>query len=183
MLTKYQFKRCGKNVKYFSYTKIISPENISIGNNVLIDDFVFIGNHQRINISDYVHIAAFAFIGGGGELDIGDFCSIGIHTIILTGSDDFVGEGLINPTIPEEFRKVSRSFVTLEKHATLTTNITVLPGVTIGEGAVVGANSLVTKDIPPWTICVGSPAKPIKDRNKDNVLRLEAMLREKELTK
>jgi acetyltransferase-like isoleucine patch superfamily enzyme len=69
-----------------------------------------------------------------GGLDIGDFCSVGIHTIILTGSDDFTGAELINPTIPDELRNVSRSFVTMEKHATLTTNITVLPGVTIGEG-------------------------------------------------
>ena len=45
----------------------------------------------------------------------------------------------------------------------------ILPGVTIGDGAIVGAGSMVTKDIPAWTIAVGRPAKPIKEipeRNK-----------------
>jgi putative colanic acid biosynthesis acetyltransferase WcaF len=41
------------------------------------------------------------------------------------------------------------------------------PGVTIGEGAVVGARSVVTRDIPPWQICVGNPCKPIKARILD----------------
>ena len=38
----------------------------------------------------------------------------------------------------------------------------IMPGVTIGEGAIVGAGSLVTKDIPAWTIAMGRPAKVIK---------------------
>lgn len=160
----------------YPLAKII-PENIEWGDPVIVDDFVFIGAHERIRIGDYVHIAAFAFLGGGGKLDIGDFCSVGIHTVVLTGSDDMTGEGLVNPTIPDEFRRATRSFVTLENHATLTTNITVLPGVTIGEGAVIGANSLVTGDIEPWTICVGTPAKPIKKRDRESVLWLEKRLR------
>ncbi|MCR5303076.1 MAG: acyltransferase, partial [Lachnospiraceae bacterium] len=45
-------------------------------------------------------------------------------------------------------------------------NCTLLPGVTIGEGAVVGANALVTKDLEPWGIYVGSPAKKIGEREK-----------------
>ena len=42
-------------------------------------------------------------------------------------------------------------------------NVVICPGVTIGEGAVVGANSTVTKDVPPYTIVVGNPAKVIKE--------------------
>ena len=42
----------------------------------------------------------------------------------------------------------------------------IMPGVTIGEGAIIGAGSLVTKDIPAWTIAVGSPAKVIKSVEK-----------------
>ena len=44
-----------------------------------------------------------------------------------------------------------------------------LPGVTIGEGAVIGASSVVNKDIPPWSIAVGSPAKVIGTRDKVTV--------------
>ena len=42
-------------------------------------------------------------------------------------------------------------------------NASILPGVTIGDGAVIGAGSLVTKDIPAWTLAVGRPAKVIKE--------------------
>lgn len=40
------------------------------------------------------------------------------------------------------------------------------PGVTVGEGAVVGARSVVTKDVPPWTVCAGNPCKPIRERKR-----------------
>jgi dTDP-4-amino-4,6-dideoxy-D-glucose acyltransferase len=45
-----------------------------------------------------------------------------------------------------------------------------MPGVKLGEGAILGANSLATKDLEPWTIYVGSPAKPVKIRKKDIIL-------------
>lgn len=50
------------------------------------------------------------------------------------------------------------------QHAWIGGNVVVLPGVTIGEGAVIGAGSLVSKDIPPYTVAVGVPARVIKKR-------------------
>ena len=52
--------------------------------------------------------------------------------------------------------------VTLKKGCQLGMGSIVMPGVTVGEGAIVGARSVVTKDIPAWTIAAGSPAKVIK---------------------
>ena len=46
-----------------------------------------------------------------------------------------------------------------------------MPGVTFGEGAILGANSLALKSLEPWTIYVGSPAKPIKIRKKELILQ------------
>ena len=46
-----------------------------------------------------------------------------------------------------------------------------MPGVTLGEGAILGANSLAVKDLEPWTIYVGSPAKPVKKRDKEIILK------------
>jgi putative colanic acid biosynthesis acetyltransferase WcaF len=46
----------------------------------------------------------------------------------------------------------------------LAADVFVGPGVTVGTGAVVGARSNVFTDLPPWKVCVGSPAKPVKDR-------------------
>ncbi len=51
--------------------------------------------------------------------------------------------------------------VVIEKNVYLGANVTILPGVRIGEGAVIGAGAVVNKDIPPYTIAVGIPAKPI----------------------
>ncbi|MCW8445587.1 CatB-related O-acetyltransferase [Fluoribacter gormanii] len=47
----------------------------------------------------------------------------------------------------------------------------IMPGVTIGEGAIIAANSVVTKDVEPYSIVAGSPAKPVKKRFSDNVIQ------------
>ena len=52
----------------------------------------------------------------------------------------------------------------IEKNAWVGANVTILKGVKIGEGAVVGAGSLIVKEVPPYSVCVGNPAKPIKLR-------------------
>jgi len=49
----------------------------------------------------------------------------------------------------------------------------IMPGVTIGEGVSVGAGSLVTKDLPDWTICYGSPCRPMKDKPREKQLQME----------
>ena len=52
--------------------------------------------------------------------------------------------------------------IVVEEDAWIGSSVTVLPGVTIGRGAIVGAGSVVTKDVAPYTIVVGVPAKPIR---------------------
>ena len=84
---------------------------------------------------------------------------------------------MTNPAVPAPYRIPIRSFVHLKKHALVGANAVILPGVIIGEGAVVGANSLVTNDCEPWTIYVGSPAKPLRKRPSKKILELEARLR------
>jgi putative colanic acid biosynthesis acetyltransferase WcaF len=54
--------------------------------------------------------------------------------------------------------------IVIEDQVWIAADVFVGPGVTIGQGAVVGARSSVFGDLPPWKVCVGSPAKPIKDR-------------------
>lgn len=53
--------------------------------------------------------------------------------------------------------------VTIKNKAWIATGAILLPGVTIGEGAVVGAGSIVTRDVPDWTIVAGNPARPIRE--------------------
>ncbi len=54
--------------------------------------------------------------------------------------------------------------ITVGDHAWLATECFIHPGVNIGEGAVVGARSVVVRDLPAWTVCVGNPCKPLKPR-------------------
>jgi len=65
---------------------------------------------------------------------MGDFSGLSAGCRIVTGSDDFLGGGLTNPTVPVEYTNVKKSFVCIERHAILGTNVVILPGVTIGEG-------------------------------------------------
>ena len=174
-----KFRAIGNNVKIYPLAKILNPEVISIGNNVIIDDFVFLMGGKETKIGNYVHIASFCSITGGGKFIMEDFSALASGCRILTGTDDFSGASLTNPTIPSEFRNVIRSFVIIKKHAILGANVVVLPGVTIGEGAAIGACSFVTKDIEPWTSNFGSPARVLKKRPKEKILEFEAKLYKK----
>ena len=92
---------------------------------------------------------------------------------MISGSDDFMGESLGNACIPAKFRKVDRSFIRLGKHAILGTNTIVHPGVTVGEGSVVGAGATVVRDLEPWGVYLGAPARRIKARPSETILRME----------
>jgi len=166
----------GRNVRIYSGAKIIGAEFITLGDNVIIDDFVMIYATAPTVIGSHVHIASFCSLVGGGELRIGDFCALSSGVRVLTGSDDFLGGGLTNSTIPAPFRHVSRSYVHVGRHAMIGTNTVLLPGTRIGEGTVVGAGSLVNRDLAPWGIYVGSPARRIRERPSEQILAQEAAL-------
>ena len=165
------FLSIGKDVTLYPMARILGREHISLGDAVIVDDFVFIYATERTSIGSFVHLAAFTCITGGGALTIEDFVGVSGGTHIYTGSDDFLGGSLTGPTIPARYRTVTRSFVHIKKHAVIGANSVILPGVTIGEGAAIGAGAVVTRDVEPWTISVGSPARPIKVRPKDTILR------------
>lgn len=166
------------NYKIYDSAKIINRDNLTIGHNSQIDDFVFFNCGEESVLGNFVHIASFCSIIGGGKLYMGDFSGLSAGCRIITGSDDFLGGGLTNPTVPKEYTNVKTSTVRIGKHVILGTNVTVLPGVTIGEGAAVGAGALVRKDLEPWTIYVGVDCKPIKARPSDKILSLEKKLLE-----
>lgn len=167
---------CGANVVIYPTAKLLKPGNITLGSNIIIDDFVFIGGHEELIVGNYVHIASHASITGGGRFRVGDFCNLSSGVRILTGTDDFLGAGLGGSTIPPEFRCVERNSVVVESHTILGANTVVLPGVRIGEGAAVGAGSVVTRDLEPWGVYVGVPARLLKARPAEHILAAEQEL-------
>lgn len=164
-------KHVGFNVCISRLASFYGTENISIGNNVRIDDFCILSG--RIVIGNNIHVAAGCYLFGGEQgIELNDFVNLSSRIVIYAKSDDFSGMTLTNPTIPDKYKQVLEAKVVLERHVLLGTGCVVLPGVIIEEGTSVGSLSLINKSLPSWKICVGIPAKPIKDRNK-NILLLE----------
>jgi galactoside O-acetyltransferase len=166
----------GTNVRIHDLTRITEPECIALGDEVVIDDFVFVQGGDGLDVGAYVHIAAFASIMGGGRSKIGDFTGISQGARVLTGTDLPDGSGLLGPAIPAEFRSVTRPGVVLERFVLIGANAVVHPGVTVGEGAVIGSNALVLHDVEPWTINVGSPCRAIKVRPRERMLEYARLL-------
>jgi acetyltransferase-like isoleucine patch superfamily enzyme len=168
--TSLGFRAHGDNVLIYPLTRITSPEQISLGSNVIVDDFVFLQGGRGLSVGDFVHIASFASITGGGRCVLGDFSTVSSGARIFTGTDIPDGSGLVNSTIPEEYRAVARLETNLAPFSFVGANSVVHPGITVGEGAVVGSHSLVLEDVEEWTINVGIPTRPIKRRPQERVV-------------
>jgi acetyltransferase-like isoleucine patch superfamily enzyme len=157
------------------------PHLCEIGSHNAIDNGVTIST--ELIMGDYIHIAPFVVVIGGekSKLILEDFSFIASGTKVVCGSEDYTGGGLIGPTIPEEYRKINYNTVKFERFAGCGVNCSIMPGVTLAEGSILGANSLLTKDTEPWTIYVGSPAKPVKIREKETIINNANKIKNNEL--
>jgi acetyltransferase-like isoleucine patch superfamily enzyme len=165
MLTDISHLACmGTGVKIYEMAKIARPEVVEIGEGTQIDDFVFINGGNGVKIGRYNHIASFVSVVGGGQLITGDYVGIAAGARIVTGTHHYGDGRRISPLIPEEEQYVIRGAVVLEKDVFVGTNAIIHPNVTIGEGAIIGSGGLVLKDVEPWTINVGVPARVISFR-------------------
>jgi acetyltransferase-like isoleucine patch superfamily enzyme len=169
----FKFKEIGNNVEIFRPITIIDESKLTIKSNVRLSEFTLISGGKGVYIGNYVHIANHVSIAGGGILVVEDFVGVCAGVRIITGSDDIMGKGIPSPMVPDEFRSYYRSHVVLKKHSFIGTSAIIHPGVTIGEGAVVASGSIVTKDIEPWGIYMGSPARKIRDRSMDIIKKME----------
>ena len=165
--------------KIFPFCKIIAKQDaIWIGNHSQLDDFVFIYAGIKCNIGRYVHVASFSSITGGGTVELADFSGMSAGCRIISGSDDFTGGSLTNPTVPAEFTNVTRGSINIGRHAILGANVIVLPNVEIGEGAAIGAGAVIRESLEPWGIYVdmGGRIRKIGERDKESILKKEAEL-------
>lgn len=163
-LKKIGFKSIGENVLISDKCSIYSPEKISIGNNVRIDDFCILSGD--IKIGNYVHIAAFGAYYGAAGIQIDDFSTTSSRVTIYSQSDDYSGESMTNPMIPEKYKKVKYGKIIIEKHCIVGASSIILPGVVLKQGSAIGAVSLVKKSTEEWSIYAGAPAKKLKNREK-----------------
>ena len=114
-----------------------------------------------ICIENDVFLGPYAAIYGSGNVTIGEETLIAMHCRIVSS----------NHAIPDRDTPIRSQAdvllpVTIGRDVWLGTGVTILGGVTIGDGCVVGAGAVVTKDLPPYSVAVGIPAKVIRYREK-----------------
>ena len=120
---------------------------------------LFFGENFQMN--DYVHITTIKNIKIGNDVLLAS-------KIYISDCSHGSYSGDENDTHPDSIphdRPLSSKPVVIEDNVWLGEFVSVLPGVTIGKGTIVGANSVVSKNLPPYVIAVGTPAKPIKKFN------------------
>ena len=174
-LRKFKFLFLGKNVLIKKNVSLYFIENIFIGNNVRIDDNVIIVASNKktpVKIGNHVHISSNCYLAGSNGIEMNDFNTLAPGVLIFSGSDDYSGKKLTNPTVGKKNIGGKAGKVKICKHVIIGANTVILPKVTIKEGSAVGALSLVNKSLDAWGIYFGSPAKRFKNRSK-NILKLE----------
>jgi len=143
----WMMKEARKNVYIFPPFRCTSPEGIEIGNEVVI--------------------ANNCVMGGEGGLKIGNYVMIGNNATIITGN-----HGYEKHDIPMLRQPIKDKPIKINDDVWIGANVVILPGVTIGQGVIVGAGAIVTKDIEPYSIAVGNPAKVIKKRFDEEKIKL-----------
>ncbi len=172
----------GKNVRLAISSRIFLGDRVVIGEYCYIDpksihSKIILGNDVYISrlcrltsgssensigevlIGDSVHIGQNCFFDGTGKLMVGKDSVLGPNVSLLTANHEFK-----DPTIPIRFQGAIAKTITIEEDVWVGANVIVLGSVTIGKGAVIGAGSVVTKNIPPYSIVVGNPAKIVGKR-------------------
>jgi len=140
----------------------VFPYNdFSLGKNSTIEDFSTINN-------------------GVGNVEIGDRTRLGIANVIIgpikIGNDIMFAQNIVasglnhvyeDINVPIADQHVYTSLITIEDEVWIGANAVITAGVTIGKHSVVAAGSVVTKDVPPFSIVAGNPARLLKQYNKE----------------
>lgn len=158
------FKSYGSNLKISRFARFYSPQNISIGDNVRIDDFCILSG--VISLGNNIHISAYVALYGAKGIVLEDNTGISPKSVVYSAMDDFSGDFLIGPIHPDYTTNVTGGPVIIRRFVQIGCSSVVFPSLEIGEGAVVGACSLVLHDLEPWTVCYGIPATKHKERRK-----------------
>lgn len=158
-------QKIGKEVYISKKASIYSPDMIQIGDHVRIDDFCILSG--KIILGNYVHISAYSALYGKYGIEIDDFSGCSPRCTLLSATDDFSGEYMINPMVPSEYTNVTGGAIKLKRFTQIGASSVVMPDCIIEEGAVTGAMTFVNKSLGEWSIYAGIPCRKIKDRKKD----------------
>ena len=165
-LKEFGFRALGRSVLISRTCRIYTPETISLGSHVLIDDFTILNG--ELVLGDYVHISSNCELyAGEARITVGDFCEISSRCALYATSDDYSGASLFGPQVPAAYRGVKNEPVILENYVLMGTGGTMLPGVRVAEGCSFGAMTLVNRSTEPWGVYAGIPARRLRERERD----------------
>ncbi len=148
--------------------------NIGFGEGCRFFDCVCLG---KVQLGRFVTLAGpgVKVCGNVDGIEIGSFTSIGANVVIQEGEHDYerLTTYFVNRNVLENGKKeeITKGKITIQEGVWIGSNSVILSGVTIGRGAVIGAGSIVTKDVEPYSICVGSPCKEVKKRFSEDVIQ------------
>lgn len=159
-----KIKHLGRKVFIGNGLQVTSGKGISIGNDVRIGRFCRLSCYP---VKDRL-----------GRLQIKDRCYIGNNFSVLTGADVTINEDTLiasnvtiiaenhgmNPECGQKYglQPLNGASIEIGRNCWIGENVTILPGVSVGDWAILGTSSVVTKDVPPYSIVVGNPAKVLK---------------------
>lgn len=151
-----------KLTSYYVVNHLITKNKAQIGPNSNIHPTVLIREPKNVIIGSGCYFNHNTIITGGhgnAKVVIGDNVQTGPNVCFYAANHNYE-----NPSIPIKEQGYYEADIIVEDDVWIGANSIITSGVKIGKGSVVGAGSVVTKDIPPYSIAVGSPAKVIKKR-------------------
>lgn len=160
-----KLKFCGTGVKIFPMAKIAKPEVVELADYCRIGDFVFIFAGEGVKIGEHTDVQPHTIFWGGGLTIIGNRVSTGPGTVFLSATYSHAKGLKMVDGLGEGAAKTLGGKVIIGDDVYIGARSVIMP-VTVGEGAVIGAGSFVNKNVDPWGIYVGSPAKKIGERER-----------------
>jgi len=167
------YLQAGKELIIEDYAEINarSTRKIILGNRVTIGKYAIIrpGNlyggepGEGLVVGDHSNIGPYCYIGCSGHISIGNNVMISPRVSIYAENHVFD-----NTDTPIKSQGVKKENVVIEDDCWIASNSILLAGVTIGKGSVVAAGSVVTQDVPPYSVVAGVPARVIKNRRTDS---------------
>jgi acetyltransferase-like isoleucine patch superfamily enzyme len=155
----------GRGVRIGAYSRLYLDD----GGSLFLGDQAGLGRDVHIQTSTSVRIGARTGLNDGarinGSVDIGRCCAIGPHLNVSSGEHLFRSSEPWKLIAIQERENVPEDRpVTIGDDCWIGAHVAIMPGITIGRGAVVGANAVVTKDVQPYTVVAGVPARQISER-------------------
>jgi acetyltransferase-like isoleucine patch superfamily enzyme len=155
------YHKKGKGSVVFGRARMdVMPFNhFSMGNNATIEDFTFVNNGMGpVSIGDWSFIGAMNVIIG--PVTIGNHIMTA-QNVVMSG----LNHGFSHVNTGFRYQPCTTSPISIGDGCWIGANVVITAGVTVGQYCVIAAGSVVTKDVPPYTIVAGNPAKPLKQFN------------------